>query len=51
MVLLTAARTGPAPPAVVGSVVVHRDLDHLTSTYAATLTPDVEQRLRAALGR
>lgn len=36
-------------PAVVGNVVVYRDLDHLTSTYAATLTPDVEQRLRAAL--
>lgn len=37
-------------PSVVGNVVVYRDLDHVTSSYGATLTPDVEERLRATLG-
>ncbi len=37
-------------PSVVGNVVVYRDLDHITSSYAATLTPDVEERLTATLG-
>ncbi|MEX5269470.1 acyltransferase family protein [Kocuria sabuli] len=36
-------------PAVIGNVVVYRDLDHVTSSYGATLTPDVEQRLRSTL--
>lgn len=37
-------------PAVIGNVVVYRDLDHVTSSYGATLTPDVERRLTATLG-
>jgi len=28
---------------------VYRDLDHVTSTYGETLTPDVEARLLEAL--
>jgi hypothetical protein len=37
-------------PSVIGNVVVYRDLDHVTSSYGATLTPDVDARLRATLG-
>lgn len=37
-------------PSVIGNVVVYRDFDHVTSSYGATLTPDVEERLTATLG-
>jgi peptidoglycan/LPS O-acetylase OafA/YrhL len=33
--------------AVVGNVLVYRDDDHLTNTYVRTLTPEVEEQLRA----
>ncbi|WP_298585346.1 acyltransferase family protein [uncultured Kocuria sp.] len=42
--------TADVCPAVVGNVVVYRDLDHVTSSYGATLTPDVEERLTSTLG-
>lgn len=32
-------------PAVIGNIMVYRDLDHVTSTYGETLAPDVEARL------
>ena len=37
-------------PSVIGNVVVYRDLDHVTSSYGATMTPDVSERLRSTLG-
>lgn len=36
-------------PGVIGNIMVYRDLDHVTSTYGETLTPDVEARLLEAL--
>jgi peptidoglycan/LPS O-acetylase OafA/YrhL len=35
--------------AVIGDAVVYRDVEHLTATFAATLTPIIGQRLDAAL--
>ncbi len=37
-------------PAVIGNVLVYLDDNHLTATYAATMAPLLEERVRAALG-
>ncbi|ACV09545.1 acyltransferase family protein [Jonesia denitrificans] len=38
-------------PAVIGNVLVYRDENHLTATYAATLTDQIEQELVPVLDR
>lgn len=46
---LTDAVCGPETcDVVVGNVVVYRDADHLTGTYAETLGPDLDAAVRAA---
>lgn len=42
---------GGTCPIVVGHVAVNRPGDHVTATYAATLSPQVEAAVTAALGR
>jgi hypothetical protein len=36
---------------VIGDLIAYRDHGHLTTTYARTLTPDVEPALDEALAR
>jgi hypothetical protein len=36
-------------PAVIGGVLVYRDGNHLTATYAATITPYLAEQLRAMI--
>lgn len=37
-------------PPVVGGALVHRDVDHLTQTFAVTLAPYLQRRIDAVLG-
>lgn len=38
-------------PPVIGGALVHRDIDHLTQTFAATLAPYLQARIEAVLAR
>jgi hypothetical protein len=38
-------------PPVIGGALVHRDIDHLTLTFAATLAPYLQARIEAVLAR
>lgn len=38
-------------PPVIGGALVHRDIDHLTQTFAATLAPYLQARVEAVLSR
>ena len=43
--------TADTCPAVIGSLLVHRDEQHLTTAYARTLSPQVWDAVTGALAR
>ena len=43
--------TATACPPVIGHVLVYKDRTHLTATFASTLSPYIERRVVAAIGR
>ncbi len=42
---------GKTCPAVIGGVIVYRDLAHITNTYARSLAPELQKRLKPLVKR